>query len=402
MRRAIPSLVAAAAVAVFGTVLLNAQFTHKRNNLVEKLAERMDRGEVNLEYSGPWGYLPSLLKELDINIDSQVLVFSRTSLQQERIGPKTPRAIFFNDTVQVGSVQNGRVFEIVAADADQGAVFYTLDVTKVDKPKLDKDPNLCLACHSNFNAAHAFVATVYPGVDGSPAFLGGDLFKVTDHRTPFEERWGGWYVTGTHGKMKHLGNAVARNPYRPIELETKNTQNVTSLAKKFDVTKYLTPTSDLIALMTLEHQTRAVYYMTALSNLFRSSNDIELTQSKRPSDAKLDAAVENLVSYLTFSDEAKLTDPIKGVSTFTQTFPQRGPRDSKGRSLRDFELKTRVFKYPLSYMIYSDIFDTMHPRAKERVLRRLYEVLSGPGEGKHAALEIVRETKPNLPDYWRP
>jgi hypothetical protein len=401
MRRAIPSLVAAAAVAVFGSVLLHGQFTPKRNNLVEKLADRMDRGEVQLEYNGQWGYLRSLLKELDINVDSQVLVFSRTSLQQDKIGPKTPRAIFFNDTVQVGSVQNGKVFEITVADADEGVVFYTLDVNKVEKPKMDRDPILCLACHANFNAAHAFVATVYPGVDGAPAFLGGDLFRVTDHRTPFEERWGGWYVTGTHGKMKHLGNAVARNPYRPVELETRGTQNITSLSNRFDTSKYLVPTSDLIALMTLEHQTRAVYYMTALSGLYRDSNNVQLQPAKRPTEAKLDAAVENLVSYLTFADEAKLTDPIKGVSTFTRTFPQRGPRDSKGRSLRDFELRTRVFRYPLSFMIYTDIFDTMHPVAKERVLRRLYEALNVPDESKRAALEIVRETKPNLPDYWR-
>ena len=97
------------------------------------------------------------------------------------------------------------------------------------------------------------------------------VLHVTDHRTPFEERWGGWYVTGTHGKMKHLGNAVAPNPYRPIELETKNTQNQTSLAGKFDITKYLTPTSDLIALMTLEHQTRALYYMAAITEQFRAT-----------------------------------------------------------------------------------------------------------------------------------
>jgi hypothetical protein len=401
MRRAIPCLVAAAAVAVFGTVLLEAQSGQKRDNLVERLADRLERGEAHLEYSGQWGYLESLLKNLDINVDSQVLVFSRTSLQQDKIGPKTPRAIFFNDTVQVGSVQRGRVFEITVADPQDGIAFYTLDVNKSDNPKFDRDSNLCLACHTNYYTAHAFVASVYPGVDGSPAFLGGDLFKVTDSRTPFEERWGGWYVTGTHGKMKHLGNAVARNPYRPIELETKNTLNQTNLSSKFDTSKYLTPTSDLIALMTLEHQTRAVYYMSALSQQFRAAGDVELAQNKRPDEKKLNSQIENLVSYLTFSDEAKLTDPIKGVSTFTQTFPQRGPRDSKGRSLRDFDLKTKLFKYPLSYMIYTDMFDKMQPRAKERVLRRLYEVLTGPGEDKRAALEIVRETKPNLPDYWR-
>lgn len=401
MRRAIPSLVAAAAIAVFGTILLNAQASRKPNNLVEQLADRLDRGEPVLNYDPKFGYLPSLLKSLDINVDSQVLVFSRTSLQQDHINPKNPRAIFFNDTVQVGSVQNGKVFELMAADADDGARFYTLDMTKVEQPKLDRNPNLCLACHANFYAAHAFVATVYPGVDGSPAFIGGDLFHVTDHTTPFEERWGGWYVTGTHGKMKHLGNSVAQNPYRPIELDTRKAFNVTSLNDRFDTTRYLTPTSDLIALMTLEHQTRAVYYMTALSGQFRASGDMEILANKRPTPEKLDAAVDRLVRYLTFADEFKLTSPIKGVSTFTETFPQRGPRDSQGRSLRDFDLKTKVFKYPLSYMIYTDIFDTMYPAAKERVLRGLYDVLSGPGEDRRAALEIVRETKPNLPDYWR-
>ncbi len=396
MRRAIPSLVAFAVLAGFGAVV--AQTPREHTDLAAKLAKRLETGEATLEYKNKWGYLQSLLRELDINTDSQVLVFSRTSLQQDKIGPKTPRAIYFNDTIAVGMVQNGVVFEITAADP-VATQFYTLDTTKVEKPKIEGDRSICLACHGYVWAAHAFVATVYPGVDGAPFFMGGDLFHVTDHRSPFEERWGGWYVTGTHGKMQHLGNAVARNPYRPVELETKGTQNLTSLVDKFDATKYLTPTSDLIALMTLEHQTKAMYLMNALSAQFIASTASNQPANKRPTEAQLSAAVDDLVSYLTFSDEAKLTSPIKGVSTFTQTFPKRGPRDSRGRSLRDFNLQTRLFEYPLSYIIYTEIFDKMDPRALDRVYHRLYEELSKPQN--RAALEILRDTKPNLPDYYR-
>ena len=394
MHRAIPSLVALAAVAT-----LTAQTPVERTSAAAKLAARLERGETTLEYKNKWGYLQDLLKQLDINTDSQVLVFSRTSLQQDKIGPKTPRALYFNDTIAVGMVQNGALFEITAADPAEGTSFFSLDTKKVDKPVFNNDRFLCLQCHTNAFAPHTFVATVYPGADGAPFFMGGDLFHVTDHTTPFEERWGGWYVTGTHGKMQHLGNAYAENPYRPVELQTRRTQNQTSLVTKFDVTKYLTPYSDLIALMTLEHQTRALYYMAALNAQFRTAGNNEQPLNKRPTEASLSTAVDKLVAYLTFADEIKLTSPIKGVSTFTQTFPQRGPRDEKGRSLRDFNLKTRIFEYPLSYTVYTEIFDKMHPKALERVYRRLFEELSKPQN--RAALEILRATKPNLPDYWR-
>lgn len=389
MRLLAASLTGFLAVGAFTFVLSQ---TPPPSDPVAKLESRLESGEAKLEYSGRWGYLESLLKHLGIPIDSQILVFSKTSLQQEKIGPKTPRAIFFNDTISVGSVQNGELFEITVADADRGVEFYVLPTKEVAAPRIERERSLCLACHNQKFAPHTFVATVYPGIDGSPAFLGGDLFTVTDSRTPFENRWGGWYVSGTHGKMEHLGNAVARNPYRPVELETKGTQNLTSLASKFDVTPYLQPSSDLIALMTFEHQTRALYYMAALNAQFR-------VRDAKPED--LDAAVENLVSYLTFSDEAKLTSPIKGVSTFTETFPRRGPADSKNRSLRDFDLKTKLFRYPLSYTIYTDVFDKMNPQARDLVYRRLFEALSGPEPEKKAAIEILRETKPNLPDYWR-
>lgn len=383
-------LVSALALAAVG--VLFSQTPAQPADPVAKLAARLERGDAKLEYKDRWGYLESLLEQLDVPVDSQILVFSKTSLQQDKIGPKTPRALFFNDTVSVGSVQNGELFEITVADADRGVEFYVLETKRVERPLLERERSLCLACHNARFSPHTFVATVYPDINGSPAFLGGDLFTVTDHRTPFEDRWGGWYVTGSHGKMTHLGNAVARNPYRPVELETKGTQNLTSLTAKFDVTPYLQPSSDLIALMTFEHQTRALYYMTALNAQFRAKD----TDPKA-----IDAAIGNLVSYLTFADEAKLANPIKGVSRFTETFPLRGLADSKNRSLRDFDLQTRLFRYPLSYTVYTDVFDKLNPQLRERIYRGLYEALNTSDPNRRAALEILRETKPGLPDYWK-
>src|SRR5262249_5722236 len=160
-----------------------------------------------------------------------------------------------------------------------------------------------------------------------------------DHRTPFEDRWGGWYVTGTHGSMQHLGNAVAPDPDRPADLDQSGSQNLMTLAGRFDATNYLTPGSDLVALTTLEHP-------SAMSNmLLRLTAQYSRAQRSSMTDAvvkSLDGAIDDLVAYILFIDEAPLRDPVAGSSTFASTFSARGPRDRLGRSLRDFELKTRL------------------------------------------------------------
>src|ERR1700721_2589658 len=111
-----------------------------------------------------------------------------------------------------------------------------------------------------------------------------------------------------------------------------------------------------------------------------------------------------------FWEQKPPKQPVKGVSTFTKTFAERGPRDAKGRSLRDFDLQKRLFRYPLSYLIYSAAFDGLPDVARDRVYQRLYDVLTGKDSGKtfagissadrQAVLEIVRTTKPGLPKYW--
>ena len=223
--------------------------------------------------------------------------------------------------------------------------------------------------------------------------------------SPFERRWGGWYVTGTHGSQQHLGNAVAPDPEHPLDLETANTQNLTSLAGKIDVTKYLTDTSDIVGLLTLEHQVGATNRLGALGVQYRQA---ERTGAADP--RALDAGVRDLADYLLFVGEAPLREPVKGVSTFSQTFARRGPRDARGRSLREFDLRTRLFRYRLSFMIYSDLFDALPAPIRERVYQRLYDVFSGrdksstyaplTAEERTAILEIVRDTKHNLPTFW--
>jgi hypothetical protein len=375
---------------------------------VARLQKRIENGEVKLDYSRESGYLTALLKQFGLNIDSQVLVFSKTSFQATKIGPRAPRALYFGDDVMMGFVQTGDVLEFAALDPKQGFNFYTLDIAKSDKPEFARR-DTCLQCHqglSTLGVPGILVSSVYPGPDGMPAFRGNAM--ITDHRTPLDQRWGGWYVTGTHGSQSHMGNAVAHNSSQPQLLDIKGTQNLTSLEKKFDTSKYLAPASDIVALMTLEHQTR----MTNLMLRIGWDTRIALHEGRVDEAVRdrLHGEIEDMVTYMLFADETRLSEPIQGVSTFTRTFPERGPRDHQGRSLRDFDLEKRLFRYPLSYMIYSAVFDSMPERARERVYQRLYEILTGKdqtptytrltAEDRRAILEILRDTKPNLPAYW--
>jgi hypothetical protein len=304
----------------------------------------------------------------------------------------------------VGAVQNGDVLEFAALDPRQGVVFYTLDIHKSDKPRFDRRDG-CLQCHhgpATIGVPGIMIGSVYPDASGMPNSRMGN--PVTDHRTPFEDRWGGWYVTGTHGGMRHKGNAIVPDREKPDLLEIRGTQNLTNLEKKFDASGYLSPASDIVALMTLEHQTRMTNLMT------RAGWDARIAEHDGKPNDQIQADVEALVTYMLFADEAKLYEAVQGVSTFTRTFAERGPRDPRGRSLREFDLQKRLFRYPLSYMIYSEAFDAMPDSVRQRVYQRLYDVLSGKdqsatfarltAEDRTSVFEIVRDTKAGLPEYW--
>lgn len=396
--------------------------TAEPSNVVTRLQERVARGEATLKYEEGIGWLRSVLRELGVDEKSQMLVFSKTSLQRSRIAPETPRAIYFNDDVYVGFCQGGEVVEVTAADPQLGAVFYTVDQEEPAKLSLTRQGDNCLICHAS--SAHTggvpghVVRSVFTDAGGFPVLSAGSY--RTDQTSPLEERWGGWYVTGTHGDAKHLGNLIVRDKLRPETILPENL-NVTSLAERFDTSAYLTPHSDVVALMVLEHQTathnkltassfaakRALWDEKVLDDAFRDGAD----EMRESTVRRINNAAEPLVEYLLFSGEAKLSAPVAGTSGFAESFAAKGPRDSKGRSLRAFDLQTRLFKYPCSYLIYSPAFDGLQQQVKDRVYLRLHEILiSKDTTEKYAHLtpadrqairEILLDTKPDLPDYWK-
>src|ERR1700722_7254074 len=389
------------------------QYAGPVSDPIAQVEKQLESQKIKLENApNGWGYLPAVLKHLNINIDSQVLVFSRTSIQTSHISPQTPRAIYFNDDTDVGFVQNGEVLELSSIDPQKGAVFYSLDTEKSARPEFSRRDD-CLRCHQGaptMGIPGLMISSVHPITDAEARESHGSAF-ITDDRTSFEERWGGWYVTGTSGSQVHLGNnPELTDPLNPGRASKEGTQNLTSLADRFNTSRYLAPTSDMVALMTLEHQTRMNNLMTRIGWDAR----IALREGKGTLDPaardRINPEIEEMLGYMLFVDEAPLKQPVAGASAFSKTFPERPPRDPKGRSLRDFDLQKRLFRYPLSFLIYSAAFDAMPGIVRERVYQRLYDILTGQDKsqkfaaispaGRQAILEIVRATKPKLPEYW--
>jgi hypothetical protein len=374
-----------------------------RTDAVAELNRRLVAGTAALKFEGPAGYLRSLLELLDIPPDSQMAVYSKTSLQTPIISPSNPRTIFFNDTVSVGWMRGGMI-EVAAQDPVLGVSFYMLQQTPIASPALIPGTQ-CTSCH-NSSAAEGvpgfILRSVPAAVDGTPMpWLGN---ATMDHRTPMEERWGGWYVTGTAGSQKHLGNIVLSDR-RAQELPPWSpAQTLATLGGRFDTSAYLSEHSDIVALLVFEHQARAMNLITRAGWLAR----LAAADPAPERQARLTAAVNELVDYVMFVGETPI-DHVRGSSGFAERFSAQGPRDSKGRSLRELDLSQRLMRYPCSYVVYSAAFDALPQSAREMVLRRMKSILSGEerapryahlAPARQAVLEILRETKKNLPAWF--
>jgi len=371
---------------------------------VAELNRRLQAGAKELHFDGPSGYLSSLLAALDIPIESQLAVYSKTSLQGVRINPRNPRVIFFNDSTAVAWVPGGFI-EVATQDPRQGAVFYLLDQTPTPLPQLARDAR-CLSCHLSTVAAGVpgfLVRSIPTAADGTTMpWLGN---ATTDHRTALRERWGGWYVTSRRGPGPHLGNATIPNPDARELPAWSADRHLTTLNDRVDPGPYLTPYSDIVALLVFDHQARMMNLLTRIGWDARV-----LTQEGAPGAMESIAAeASELVDYLLFIDEAPLHG-VEGTSGFAASFASRGPRDRQGRSLRELDLDGRLMRYPLSYMIYSDAFDALPADARDAIYRRLWEVLSGRERSsryahlsdadRRAIREILLDTKPGLPSYF--
>jgi hypothetical protein len=374
------------------------------DTVVSRLQKQIDSGDVKLSFDERFGYLPALLEACKISRSSQMLVFSKTSFQRARIFPGNPRAIYFNDDVYIGWIPGAPLVEISAVDPKLGSVFYTFDQTKIDRPKLVRNDQ-CLECHASaktIGVPGSLVRSFVTAEDG-----GVDLFSglQVNQRTPFAERWGGWYVTGAPPGMAHRGNLAGQAAFDRREIEPSYRASIADLNTVCDATKYPQPSSDIAALLVLEHQTHLQNFITRLNY----ESTLHLAQYGHV--RYLTSITEAFLRYLLFIEETPLTAPIAERSSFAQWFESQGPKDRQGRSLREFDLRTRTFKYPCSYLIYSDAFDKLPRPIKMHLYGRLGDILSGkdksveyqkiPAETKQAIREILTATKTDLPVVWR-
>ncbi len=372
---------------------------------VAAMLRRIDDGSLTLAYDGATGYLKSILEALSVPVDSQSLVFSQTSFQAPRINIENPRAIYFNDTTSVAWVRGGEIVEIAAQDPRQGVVFYELPQDRVDRPRPRRNDQ-CLACHLSWETLGVpglTLQSVYPLPD-ERSYVNG---FTTVQGSPLVERWGGWWVTGNPGGARHMGNI----PVMPADKGKVPLQNPTralaSLDGLFDLKGYLSTHSDIVAMLVLAHQTQMTNHLT------RTGWEARLAEAKPSADAssRVKEAARDLVDYLLFIDEAPLTAAVSGSSGFAERFAAAGPRDSRGRSLRDLDLRRRVFRHPCSYLIYSEAFEALPAAAKAAVYERMWEVLSGKetapryrhlaAADRQAIIEILKDTKKDLPTYFR-
>lgn len=391
---------------------------------VAKLWQRVTGGALSMDGRSPHSFLAQLLKELDVPVTSQVLVFSKTSLQNALIGPLTPRALYFSEEVYVGWAQGGMI-ELIGVDPAQGPQFYTLTIPyeKGEKPRLATDET-CLNCHesSRTNGVKGMlVRSVYAADDGQPLLSEGSF--LTGHESPLGERWGGWYVTGKHGSDLHMGNTVAQQTKSGISLDRRRGANVTSLAKFISTEPYLTNTSDIVALMVLEHQCTMHNLLTAAAKSTREAmarqHDLQKAFGEPVTDVPQGSALsvirshaEKLVKHLLFCEEYTLKDDgVEGGAAFQEAFRRNRHESKEGRSLKDFQLLTRLFKHRCSYMIYSRSFEALPSQMKSEVYSQLGQVLTGkdlsedftdltPSEREHIR-EILLETKPEAKAAWK-
>ena len=398
------------------------------NNEIARLQQRLDRGEFRLRYGSAHGYLEALLAALNISSSSQSLVFSKTSLQTDAISPQTPRAIYFNDDTYIGWIASSGLLEIVTMDADRGPVFYSLANTDSNAAHLQRETLRCLTCHDSFSEMGG----------GVPYFLIDSMYNVvgkqilpdvvardTSESTPIADRWGGWYVTGDDGGAFHLGNILAPLSRAPIDRAHAYRGSLQSLSGMFDTVPYLTDKSDIVALLVLEHQVsvhnliiHANYKSRALLAKERadslavgdagngSTSPVHWRDLTTQVQSRLSTMLEPLVRGMLMVDAATLPRPVAGTSGYTVQFQARGPRDSAGRSLRDLDLNTRVFRYPMSFLIYTESFDSLPFSVKEHIYERFVEVLTGRDHSpayrpltaadRLAVLEILQATKPDF------
>lgn len=395
--------------------------TNRPEERIAALQRKIDAAEISLTFDAlddGRGYLDALLHALDINPDSQLLVFSKTSVNSAHIHPRQPRSIFFNDDTYVAWVPGAGMIEIASMDPELGPVFFVLEQSKSATPKFDRQTVQCLRCHDSLTLTGGGVPRFILGsgyINTRGDLVSHEGWILTDQETPLKFRWGGWYVTGSHGSQKHLGNIVVRDAASLQDLDSLRIGNLKTLDGLVETTNYPSDHSDIAAHLVIEHQVhvqnliaRVNYDVRTVLAKHNSSDASDKQRSSITNETKtfIEETAETLVKAMLFADEAILSDAIVGSSDFAAQFENQGPSDQSGRSLRELDLRSRLFRYPLSYLVYSEAFDALPDIARNYVYKRFAEILLGGTEDELVAkltsderatiFNILSTTKPEF------
>lgn len=394
----------------------------KPHDRVTQLQAKIASGTLKLEGSAK-AVVRALLHELDVPVASQIVVFSKTSLQRSRISPDHPRALFFSDTCYVGWVPGG-LAELTVIDPQLGPIFYAFSprrAVSAEGPNFERDAD-CLRCHGGAFVREipaVFVRSVFTGRDGEPLLRHGSV--VVDYRTPFDQRWGGWYVTGRHGTAVHRGNSTAEENGDTLVFDPQAGANVTSLDRYFDTSSYLAPTSDIVALLVYEHQTAVQNALTHAAFAARRMLDYQRGLQRAFKEPETDepaydsvksvfaGATRELVDALLYKDEAPLPVGVAGDPAFTTAFAAGAIRTRSGDSLKDLGLKGQVFRNRCSYLIYSEAMLALPAALKRQIYPALARALAPTNpDPRYAHLDgderariraILLETHPDFARY---
>ncbi len=375
-------------------------------NSISQMAAGLASGEIEIEGKGSLARLKFVLEQLDVPVESQVLVFSKTSLQNGLIHPKNPRCLFFSKNAYVGYVPGGSI-EAIIQDPVLEPVFYLIEPGGENDLKVERDSNNCLSCHATGRTEGVpglLVRSVFPDSEGHALLHLGT--SDVSHETPLDLRWGGWYVTG-NSSLPHLGNRVFTEEgdlnARASKLE--------KLDGYIDVSKYPLATSDIVSLMVLEHQCKMHTLLNAATlNYRRALHFMETVLPGSDPDSGsagrvADSWADKIVECMFFENEADLGEGIEGDAGFQKAFGAQFPKTAEGDSLAELRLYGRVFKNRCSYMVYSDAFRGLPVAVKTKVFKRMGVVLDGSdpeidwigGSERKRISEILGETLEGWP-----
>ncbi|MDF1812203.1 MAG: hypothetical protein P1V20_08310 [Verrucomicrobiales bacterium] len=369
------------------------------------IKDELESGRLPLDFSSEKAFVTSLLQHLRIPVSSQTLVFSTTSLQLSLISPRSPRALYFNEEIYVGYVPGGKI-EIISMDPELGGIFYIFDIPKRGRTIEIQRSQRCMNCHSDEDTRDSpglVIKSVIPGQRGGSL----DSYRrhETGHQIPFHERFGGWYVTGGENLGSHHGNVIGNFSKegivtRPVEP-----------GHTFDWSIFPVQTSDALAHLLHEHQAGFVNRVLETHYLARGWLKQGNGQMLSRHETDLDAQVDLLVRYLLYADEAEFpAGEISGDAQFKTEFRANRLTSSDGKSLKDFDLKNRMFRFRCSYMIYSPVFRKLPPMVKDAVYQKMEKILSAgresdktfaylPHDERKSIREILRQTHPDL-SHW--